>query len=63
MHFGGDAYGENIEKGQQVLLEVIGVAATVICTIVTVIQLVRDVAKDKKQKSNRPSPKEQVAFS
>jgi len=52
-HFGGDAYGESIEEGSQVLLDIIGVIATIIRTMVSLVRLVYDIAKDRKQKSNR----------
>lgn len=55
LHFGGDAYEESTAKGQQVLLDVVGVIATIIRTMVSLVQLVYDIMKDRKQKSNRPT--------
>lgn len=47
--------GKVYKKGKQLLLEIIGVAAAVTGTIISVIQLVRDIVNERKQKSNRPS--------
>jgi len=52
-HFGGDAYEENTTKGSQVLLDIVGVIASIIRTMVSLVRLVYDIAKDRKQKSNR----------
>ena len=52
-HFGGDAYEESIMKGWQVLLDIVGVIATIIRTMISLVRLVYDIMKDKKQKSNR----------
>lgn len=55
LHCGGDAYGESIKKGQQVLLEIIRVIAAITSAIVSLVRLVYDIIKDRKQKSNRPT--------
>ena len=54
LQFGGVAYEESISKGLQVLLEIIGVAATVISAITALLHYLHDIRKDRKQKSNRP---------
>lgn len=54
-HSGGDAYEESTTKGWQVLLDIIGVVITMIRTIVSLVRLVYDITKDRKQKSNRPA--------
>ncbi len=50
---GGDAYEENTTKGSQVLLDIVGVIASMIRTMITLVRLVYDIMKDRKQKSNR----------
>lgn len=53
-HFGGDAYEESIiMEGQRVLLDIVGVIATIIRTMVSLVRLVYDIMEDRKQKSNR----------
>ena len=52
-HFGGDAYEESIEEGSQVLLDIVGVIASIIRTMISLVRLVYDIMKDRKQKSNR----------
>ena len=52
-HFGGDSYEENTTKGSQVLLDIVGVIASIIRTMVSLVRLVYDITKDRKQKSNR----------
>ncbi len=54
-HFGGNAYEESIEEGSQVLLNIIGVVTTIIRTMISLVRLVYDIMKDRKQKSNRPA--------
>lgn len=54
-HSGGDAYEENTTKGWQVLLDIVGVIATIIRTIISLVRLVYDITKNRKQKSNRPT--------
>ncbi len=54
-HFGGDAYEESIAKGMQVLLDTIGIITTIIRTMISLVRLVYDINKDRKQKSNRPT--------
>ena len=52
---GGVAYGGKITgKVAQVLFDIVRACAAVVNALVAVIRLVRDIAKDKKQKSNRP---------
>ena len=51
---GGDAYEESTTKGWQVLLDIVGVIATIIRTVISLVRLVYDIMKDRKQKSNRP---------
>ena len=55
LQFGGVAHEESIEKGSWVLLEIVGVTATVVGAIVTLLHYLHDIRKDRKQKSNRPS--------
>ena len=54
-HLGGDAYGESTKEGWQVLLDIVSVITTIIRTMVSLVRLVYDIAKDRKQKSNRPT--------
>lgn len=54
-HFGGDAYEESTTEGWQVLLDIIGVVTTIVRTVILLVRLVYDIAKDRKQKSNRQS--------
>ena len=51
--FGGDAYGESITKGKRVLFDMVDVITTIIRTVILLVRLVYDIAKDRKQKSNR----------
>ena len=55
MFFGDDAYEESISEGWQVLLDIIGVITTIIRTMISLVRLVYDIMKDRKQKSNRPT--------
>lgn len=55
LHFGGDAYGESIMRGWQVLLDIVNVITTIIRTVISLVRLVYDIVKDRKQKSNRPA--------
>lgn len=54
-HFGGDAYGESITRGWQVLLDIVNVITTVVRTLISLVRLVYDIVKDRKQKSNHQS--------
>ena len=54
-HFGGDAHEESTTKGQRVLLDIVGVITAIIRTMVSLMQLVCDIMKNKRQKSNRPT--------
>lgn len=54
-HLGGDAYEENTTRGQRVLLNIVGVITTMIRAMVSLVRLVYDIIKDRKQKSNRPT--------
>ena len=50
-----------IEKGQLIMFEIIGAIgaiATVLSTIINVLTYVQNTRNDKKQKSNRPRPKD-----
>ena len=43
------------------VLKIIGIVVNAIGTVVKIVDILQN-AKDKHQKSNRPSPKEQVTF-
>ena len=49
---------EILRKDKLIMLEVIGVVAAVISAIVAVLSYIHNIRKDRKQKSNRPLPKE-----
>ena len=52
-NLGGVAYEERLQKGPQVLLDMLRACAAVVSAIVALIRLVWDFLKNRKQKSNR----------
>ena len=43
-----------LRGGHAFLISIIGVIASVICAIVSIVELLRDIIKDKKKNSNHP---------
>ena len=58
LRFGGVAYEERLQKGLLDLSDIVRTCAAAASAIVALIRLVRDIVKDKEQKSNRPHTKE-----
>ena len=44
-----------LRGGYAFLISIIGVIASVICAIVSIVELLRDIIKDKKKNSNHPT--------
>jgi hypothetical protein len=43
-----------LREDMQILLEIVGTLATIVCAVTSLIQLWRDIRKERQQKSNRP---------